>query len=292
MDFKQYYAAKQQIVEEYLETLFTNDNGILAPYYDMLRYPLIAKSKRLRPVLILMASELFGGDERDCLELASAIELIHTYSLVHDDLPSMDDDEMRRGKPTVHIQYGEANAILVGDALLTHAFSIATKSRVHPGVLVRAIGELSDAAGISGMVGGQFLDLAHEGHEIPLDTLRDIHRHKTGALIRAACRIGAVLRNVNDEDLQRLTTYGEQIGLAFQIWDDVLDVISTAEELGKPIGSDIEKNKSTYVKFFGIDGAKEHARNAVDAANDALSLYGEEAAMLRALAEYIISRTN
>ncbi|MEK6793727.1 MAG: polyprenyl synthetase family protein [Spirochaetota bacterium] len=288
-DFKSYYSLKQRSVEAHLSRLFTDAPPHLAPFYRMMRYPIDAGGKRLRPVLVLMVNDTFGGADASVLDTACALELIHTYSLVHDDLPAMDDDELRRGKPTVHIRYGEGNAILVGDALLTYAFSLAARSPLSDSAVRAVTGELADAAGCSGMVGGQFLDLCNEGSAIAFELLTSIHALKTGALIRAAVRIGAVAGGADDDTLTALTRYGEAIGLAFQIQDDILDVTSDTASLGKPVGSDEKNDKSTYVKFFGLDGAQKKAAAAVDAALEAIaSCKGAE--QLTGLARYIIER--
>ncbi|MBI4977919.1 MAG: polyprenyl synthetase family protein [Spirochaetes bacterium] len=289
MHFQEYYRAKQSLIERYLDGSFRNAPDPLASYYEMLRYPLLAGGKRLRPVLTLMVNEMLGGDETNALEAAAALELIHTYSLVHDDLPAMDDDDLRRGKPTMHVVHGEANAILAGDALLTHAFTLIANAPLPPAAVVGIVREVSVASGISGMVGGQFLDLENEGKDIPFETLRTIHECKTGALIRAAVRVGGIIGNADERTFDALTAYGEAIGLAFQIQDDILDVTSDNATLGKNVGSDVKNNKATYVKFFGIEGAQRKAAEAVAKAVDALSSF-KSSGYLSALARYIIDR--
>lgn len=290
-DLKAYYALKQKAAESHLASVFMDAPKHLAPFYEMMRYPIDAGGKRLRPVLVLMVNEMLGGSDASVIDAACALELIHTYSLVHDDLPAMDDDDLRRGKPTVHVAFGEGNAILVGDALLTHAFSLAARSPLSGDTLRAVIRELADAAGPAGMVGGQYLDLENEGKAIPFDVLRSIHAMKTGALIRAAVRIGALAGGADEAALAKLTAYGEAIGLAFQIQDDILDVTSDTASLGKPVGSDEKNDKSTYVKFFGVDGAQAKANAAVDAALGALSSFSG-AEYLAGLARYIIERKN
>ena len=252
---------------------------------DAMRYSLFAGGKRLRPALVLGASEVISGDDTPGLPAACALEMIHTYSLIHDDLPAMDDDDLRRGKPTSHKVYGEATAILAGDALLTMAFEVAAQSGD-----LRVIHEIAQAAGVQGMVGGQQLDMDGEDQALDLDGLRRIHAFKTGALIRVSIRCGAILGGAEDAQIDALTRYGEAIGLAFQIADDILDVVGTEEALGKPIGSDEGNQKSTYPALLGLDGARKMAQETVDTALEALTPFGEEADIFRDLAKFIIER--
>lgn len=248
------------------------------------RYSLFAGGKRLRPALALGACEMLLGDDTPALPAACALEMIHTYSLIHDDLPAMDNDDLRRGRPTSHRVFGEAAAILAGDALLTMAFDAAAEAGAG---IVR---EIAQAAGIAGMVGGQLLDMDAEGRPVTLGELRCIHACKTGALIRAAVRCGALCGGANPEQLAALTLYGEHTGLAFQIADDILDVTGEAEKLGKNTGADAAHTKATYPGLLGLDGARRLAGETVDAALDALSGFDEEAEPFRALARFIISR--
>ena len=259
----------------------------------MLKYPLDAGGKRLRPILTCLACELFGGDYKKAIIPAVALELIHTYSLVHDDLPAMDNDDLRRGKPTTHVKYGEANAILVGDGLLTHAFQLLSKADVKDSTLRELLFELSYAAGINGMVMGQFIDLYYEEKEINFDMLKILHAKKTGAMIRGAIRLGAIAsENIQGKDIESITKYGEAIGLAFQIQDDILDVISDNETLGKTVGKDEKEGKLTYVKQFGLEGAQKEARKVIDNAVKYLDSYTDNDAknILIELAIYIIER--
>ena len=262
-------------------------------FIEMLKYPLDAGGKRLRPILTCLACELFNGDYKKAIIPAVALELIHTYSLVHDDLPAMDNDDLRRGKPTTHVKYGEANAILVGDGLLTHAFQLLSKADVKDSALRELLFELSYAAGINGMVMGQFIDLYYEEKEINFDMLKILHAKKTGAMIRGAIRLGAIAsENIQGKDIESITKYGEAIGLAFQIQDDILDVISDNETLGKTVGKDEKEGKLTYVKQFGLEGAKEEARKVIDNAVKYLDSYHNNDAknILIELANYIIER--
>ena len=252
---------------------------------EAMRYSLFAGGKRLRSALALGAAELVSGDDTPALPAACAIEMIHTYSLIHDDLPAMDDGDLRRGKATLHKKYGEAAAILAGDALLTMAFDIAAESGS-----IAVVREIAQAAGVCGMVGGQQLDLEGEGKTLSLDELRRIHACKTGALIRASVRTGALSAGAAPEPLEALTRFSEHLGLAFQIADDILDVVGTKEALGKPIGSDASKAKAAYPALVGLDRARELAREASADAVGALACFGAEAKALRALARFVVDR--
>ena len=262
---------------------------------DAMRYSLDGGGKRIRPVLLLESCRLCGGDVADALDFACALEMIHTYSLVHDDLPCMDDDDMRRGKPACHIAFGEATAVLAGDALLTQAFAAAANSEAAkktPARALEAIALLSKCAGAEGMIGGQVVDLQSEGKTIALSRPQTMDSLKTGALMRAACEIGAVLAGADNEKRAALVRYAEALGQAFQIVDDILDVTSDVQTLGKPIGSDAEMQKSTYVSLLGLDRAKAAARDCTAAAIEALAVFGEDAAFLRSLAENLMTRTS
>jgi geranylgeranyl diphosphate synthase type II len=252
-----------------------------------------AGGKRVRPVLMLAACETVGGDLNQALPAACAMEMIHTYSLIHDDLPAMDDDDFRRGNPTNHKVYGEATAILAGDALLTEAFILLAGDQEHgdAAARLRVIHEIATASGSRGMVGGQVVDMESEGKgEIDLATLSYIHTHKTGALIRASVRAGAILGGATEQSLAALTHYGEAIGLAFQIADDILDVEGTTEELGKDAGSDQARGKATYPALVGLEASKARAQELVQMALDALSIFDQRAEPLRAIASYIVKR--
>ena len=253
----------------------------------------MAGGKRIRPILSFLAAEALGGNRTTCLKPAIATEILHTYTLIHDDLPCMDDDELRRGKPSCHIQFGEANALLAGDALLTHAFGLCAQeiapSPYHPNQYCL---ELAKWTGSHGIIDGQIVDLESETKTPNLKTLKYIHLNKTAALIQCALRLGAISAGANEEQLQALTTYGEKIGLAFQIADDLLDETSTTEELGKPVGSDIENDKMTYVSLLGIDKAKEELDALYQEAIASLNVEGLDANALVQMAEYIIQRRN
>ena len=249
------------------------------------RYSLLAGGKRLRPALVLMTAELIDGQTEKAMEAACALEMIHTYSLIHDDLPAMDDDDLRRGKPTSHKMFGEATAILAGDALLTMAFDLAAQTGSP-----QVVQEIAQAAGAAGMVGGQYLDLEGEKTLLDLKSLQRVHAMKTGALIRVALRVGAILAGATPQQLAALTQYGVSLGLAFQITDDILDVVGDEEKLGKPIGSDAENVKSTYPALLGLSQAKERAAEVVQDALNSLSIFGTEADLLRELAQFVLER--
>lgn len=261
---------------------------------EAMRYSLLGGGKRLRPLLALAAAELCGAPARQALPAACAVEMIHCYSLIHDDLPAMDDDDLRRGRPTSHKMFGEAMAILAGDALLTLAFQVlaaaAADPKVGPDRAARAVQELAVAAGPEGMAGGQVLDLAAEGRAIDPAELAAIHGLKTGALFTASLRLGALLAGGGQRELDLLTAYGRHFGLAFQICDDVLDVTGDTAKLGKPVGSDARHDKATYVKFYGLEEARRRARAQAVAAAGALAPLGERAAILQALAHFIVDR--
>jgi geranylgeranyl diphosphate synthase type II len=297
MDIRQYIDSKRKQVNSALERYVPSEKGSLAEHIKSMRYSLFAGGKRVRPILCLAAAESvkdFNNDFPEAVMLtACALECIHTYSLIHDDLPAMDDDDLRRGKPTNHVVFGEAGAILAGDSLLTHAFDLLSRDvmeSITANDRIKIISLISKAAGSEGMVGGQFLDLTNEGKKIQYDMLREIHSRKTGALITASVQTGAVLGSSTTEQFQALTRYGIQIGLAFQIIDDLLNVEGTAEQLGKAAGSDAARNKATYPALFGIDETRRKAKEAIEEALAAVDDFDERANMLRNLAQYILSR--
>ncbi len=294
MDIKKYLTEKRELVENELLTLLQTD-GLLTDHFAAMRYSLMAGGKRIRPILCLAAAEALDCDPAPpAVSIACAIECIHTYSLIHDDLPAMDNDDLRRGKPTNHKVFGEASAILAGDGLLTFAFELMSRhdftALLTPDESLRIIHILAHAAGPYGMVGGQSIDLASEGKEIPFETLQYLHSCKTGALITASIQTGAVIGHASDSQFEALTGYGEKLGLAFQIVDDILNVVGTEEELGKAAGSDAERNKATYPLFFGVDKSREMVKETVDAALKSLSEFDNKAEPLRELAYYILSR--
>ena len=263
--------------------------------HQAMRYSVMAGGKRLRPILLLAAAEAIGANQQTLQSTAAALEFIHTYSLIHDDLPAMDNDDLRRGKPTCHKVFGEAQAVLAGDALLTLAFEVLTKNVGLPGgpdpsILLRVIREVAQAAGTLGMIGGQVVDLESEGRQIEETTLDYIHRHKTGALIRASVRAGALLAGANQEELFNLTRYAEEFGLAFQIADDILDVVGDEIKLGKPVGSDVRNHKSTFPSLWGLEKSREMALESAEKAIGYLDGFAERADFLRKLALYVVVR--
>lgn len=292
-DLKKYLQERKQIVELALEKKLPQKDTWPKTLNESIRYSLMAGGKRLRPILVLAAAETLGSDYADYLPAACAMEMIHTYSLIHDDLPAMDDDDLRRGRPTNHKVYGEAIAILAGDALLTQAFEELSKpfEHVDSSKQLEAIHRVALASGSQGMVGGQAYDLFCEKKKVSLNELEKIHRHKTGKLIQASLELGALLANANSEELESLSQYGQFIGLSFQIADDLLD-IEGGEEIGKDIGSDIAREKATYPALLGLEASKKLAKEITEQALDSLKIFDEKAQALRSLAQYIIERKN
>ncbi|BDV43340.1 farnesyl-diphosphate synthase [Geotalea uraniireducens] len=295
MDLKGYLKERCVLVDNALEKLLPGENDLPSSIHRAMRYSVFAGGKRVRPVLMLAACEAVGGVLEDALPAACAMEMIHTYSLIHDDLPAMDDDDFRRGRPTNHKVFGEAIAILAGDALLTEAFIALGApeyvARVGAERLVPATREIAFCAGSRGMVGGQVVDMESEGKsDIDLATVQYIHTHKTGALIKASVKSGAILGGADDAALAAMTKFGETIGLAFQIADDILDIEGTTEQIGKDAGSDQARGKATYPAVMGLAESKRRARELVEIALDALSAFGEEAEPLREIARYIVAR--
>lgn len=289
--FKAYCKAKLPLIDEALQKAMTIEGEIAPTIFDSMRYSLFAGGKRLRPVLLLAAADAVGADGNKFLNVACGLEMIHTYSLIHDDLPAMDNDDYRRGKLTNHKVYGEGIAVLAGDSLLTYAFeTMLSQEGVEAKTLLRVVKEIASAAGPEGMVGGQVIDMESEGKAVSLDTLQQMHRAKTGALFRAAVRAGAILGGASNEEVEALTVYAEKFGLAFQITDDILDVIGTAEAIGKPVGSDLKNNKSTYVTLHSVEIAHQMAKETVDDAIEALAMFGERGAVLKDLVEYLLKR--
>jgi len=263
--------------------------------YESMRYSLMAGGKRLRPILCLAACELIGGDRASAMPTACAMEMVHTMSLIHDDLPAMDNDDFRRGKLTNHKVYGDDIAILAGDALLAYAFEfIAEQTKGVPAErILKAIAHLGHAVAATGLVGGQVVDLECEGKpDVTAETLTFIHIHKTAALLESCVICGALLAGANDTDITRLSTYANNIGLAFQIIDDILDITSTSEQLGKTAGKDLAAQKVTYPSLWGIETSQQKAQELVEQAKSQLVSYGDAALPLMALADYITARKN
>ncbi len=295
MDIKEYLHDYRLLIEKGLQHFILKAEGELAGHIDAMRYSLFAGGKRVRPILCLAAAESITDKDLhgQAMVVACALECIHTYSLIHDDLPAMDDDDLRRGKPTNHKVFGEAEAILAGDGLLSFAFELLSgpsSAQLDDHKRIRIIYIISHAIGPLGMVGGQALDIGSEGKKISFATLRSIHSRKTGALITAAVQCGAVLAGADDDQFNRLTEYGNNIGLAFQITDDLLNVEGTPQQLGKAAGSDAARNKATYPSFFGVEKTRIKAGEAVRRALDALQTFDRKADPLRQLADYIRNR--
>ncbi|PTX53932.1 geranylgeranyl diphosphate synthase type II [Melghirimyces profundicolus] len=293
-EIEQYLKEKAVIVEERLRS-YVNNPEIPDRLRESMAYSLLAGGKRLRPILVLAVAEALGGSEEKALPFACAVEMIHTYSLIHDDLPSMDNDDFRRGIPTNHKVYGEAMAILAGDALLTKAFGVLAEGALNADLsretALGLIRECAVRAGAEGMVGGQVKDLQGEGRSVTLEELQEIHRSKTGDLITLSVRLGSLVSGASEDKLQALTGYAERLGLAFQIQDDVLDVVGDREKLGKPIGSDEQKEKSTYPALMGLEDSKKWVRKLVDEAKSlVLSLEGVRPNRLLAIADYLTYR--
>lgn len=292
-DLKGYLAARQQQVETSLDRAFP----VVYPkqIYEAMRYSLLAGGKRLRPVLCLATCDLLGGTLEMAMPTACALEMIHTMSLIHDDLPAMDNDDYRRGKLTNHKVFGEAVAILAGDGLLAYAFEhiVEETKNVPSDRLIKVVSRLGRAVGAAGLVGGQVVDLDCEGvKDVSLDTLNFIHTHKTAALLEASVVSGGILAGGSDSDIQHLTRYAQAIGLAFQIVDDLLDITSTQEELGKSIGKDINVEKATYPRLLGMEESRRQAEQLVEQAKAEVAGFGEKAFPLMAIANYITARKN
>ena len=291
---RQHLEQSRLLVDAELDRILPPAEAYPTSIHKAMRYSVFAGGKRLRPTLCLEAGRLFGGNEKILLRVGSALELIHTYSLIHDDLPALDNDDLRRGKSTSHVVFGEATAILAGDALLTLAFeAIAGASDEVEDHALQVILELAHAIGtVRGMVGGQVADLETTDSTSDPARLEYIHSAKTGAFIRAALRSGAILTHANQDDLARVTAYGEKIGLAFQIADDLLDVLGSQSELGKTIGKDQQQHKATYPALHGIEASKRIASRLVEEACDSLETYGARAQILQGIAQYLIVRSS
>ena len=292
-DFNVYLSERGKIIESYLDGCLPAEQTLPPKLSRAIRYSLFAGGKRLRPIVVLASAEAVGGSLADALPAAAAFEMIHTYSLIHDDLPAMDNDSIRRGKPTLHIAFDEALAVLAGDALQSLAFQILSEesSSVSPDRRLVCLTLLSKASGATGMVGGQVEDLEAEGKVVTGTTLESIHRHKTGALLQAAASAGAVIGGGNKKQVAQLTRYGANIGLAFQIIDDILDVTGTTKSLGKSAGKDAKTGKATYPKIYGIPKSKKRAQALVASALLELEEFNEAAAPLSKLAERVLNRT-
>ena len=291
--FESYLTDRAQSVDQALDRFLPAESLAPETIHKAMRYSVFAGGKQLRPVLVIAGAEAVGGRMDDVMPTACALELIHTYSLIHDDLPAMDNDDFRRGRPTSHKVFGEAMAILAGDGLLTHAFRLIADNW-RPGMDARVLRDVlvdvSDAAGTDGMVGGQVADLEAEGRQVEPAMLDYIHLHKTAALIRTSIRVGARLTGARPDQLRALTVAGGDLGLAFQIVDDILDVTATTEQLGKTAGKDLAQQKATYPAIHGLERSRVRAQQLIGEALDALAPLGPTAEPLRALAHFILER--
>lgn len=291
MSLSVYLRDRQKLIEQALNGFLPRATTKPATIHKAMRYSLFAGGKRLRPILALAAAEACGGAPEKALPAACAVECVHTYSLIHDDLPCMDDDDLRRGRPTSHKVFGEGIAVLAGDALLTIAFEILAQAEPTSRYKVAAlITELATASGSRWLIAGQVMDLEGEGKKISGEQLRFIHRAKTAALLTTSIRLGAMSANATEQKLQALTEFGQSLGLAFQIIDDILDVTQTTEKLGKTAGKDVEATKATFPALFGLEKSRAEARRLTEAAHASLKPFGEKATPLRQIADYLLSR--
>ena len=293
MEFNNSLKIKSDYIEDLLKKYMPKEDGYQSTIMEAMNYSLKAGGKRLRPILTLEACKVVGGNEEDAIPFAMAIEMIHTYSLIHDDLPALDNDNLRRGKPTNHKVYGEAMAILAGDALLNYAYEVMLSNSLNKENTenyLKAINEIAKSAGIYGMIGGQVVDVESENTAIPKEKLDYIHLNKTGAIIIGCMRAGAIIGNASYDELEKITKYAKNIGLSFQIVDDILDIIGDQAKLGKNIGSDIENNKSTYPSLIGIEQSREIAIKLIDEAKENIKKLNGDSSFLEGLANYIIDR--
>ena len=281
-----------EAVEQLLDSLIVLPDGREARVVDAMRYSTLAGGKRLRPFLVIASADLFAVRREQSLRVAAAVEMVHTYSLVHDDLPCMDDDDLRRGKPSAHIQFDEATAVLAGDGLLTQAFEVLADEETshNAGIRAELISSLARAAGSHGMVGGQMMDLLTEHIEVDVGEITRLQQLKTGALIAFACEAGAILGKADDHERHALHAFAHDLGLAFQITDDLLDAEGSAERLGKKVGKDKDRGKATYVSLLGLDGARQQAELLAEQAATHLLPFGPRAELLRDLATFVINR--
>lgn len=281
---------KISVIDKALNEYLPERDNPQSVIYRAMRYSLFAGGKRLRPILMTEVCRMCGGDVDAVMPFACAMEMIHTYSLIHDDLPAMDNDSLRRGLPTSHIKFGEATAILAGDALLNKAFEIASTHGANAHGAMRAMSVLANSSGTEGMIGGQIVDMESEGKEIDIETLRYIHLLKTGAIIRSSCVIGAVVAGADETQIKAVDDFASNLGVAFQIRDDILDVTGDEATLGKPIGSDEQSEKNTYVKLLGLEKSEELVKEYSKKALDALSIFGDKADFLIKLTNYLVER--
>jgi geranylgeranyl diphosphate synthase, type II len=293
VNFKVELKKRVNNVEALLNEYMPKEEGYQKTIFESMNYSLSAGGKRLRPIITLEACKLVGGNEKDAIPFAVAIEMIHTYSLIHDDLPALDNDDLRRGRKTNHKVYGEAMAILAGDGLLNYAYEIMLRESVRKedsNRYLKAINEISKASGIYGMIGGQVVDIESEGKSIDMDKLDFIHMNKTAAIIVGCMRAGAIVGGATNEQLENITKYAKNIGLSFQIVDDILDVIGDEAKLGKKVGSDIDNDKSTYPSLIGLERSKEIASKLISEAKMSIDNFDKDREFLNGLADYIVDR--
>ena len=295
MDLKKYLDQEREIIDEALNQYLPPETEYPQTIHEAMRYSVFAGGKRLRPILVIAAAEVVGGRAEKVLPTACAIELIHTFSLIHDDLPAIDNDDYRRGKLTCHKVFGENMAILAGDGLLTHAFQLLAQNSeiktINKEAMPLVIREVAAAIGTLGLIGGEVVDIQSEGKEVDLPRLEYIHSHKTGALIAISLKVGAMLVDAPQEEIEALFQYGKSIGLAFQIVDDILNVEGDEVQLGKPVGSDLRQKKATYPALLGIEESRQRARRLVEEAKKELEIFGEKGEILRLLADFVVERT-
>lgn len=293
MNFKEELKNRVVNIEDLLNEYMPKVEGYQKTIFDSMNYSLKAGGKRLRPILTLEACKLVGGNEKDAYPFALAIEMIHTYSLIHDDLPALDNDDLRRGRKTNHKVYGEAMAILAGDGLLNYAYEIMLReslSKGEPEKYLKAINEIAKASGIYGMIGGQVVDIESEGKSIDMEKLDFIHMNKTAAIIIGCMRAGAIIGGASEEELENVTKYAKNIGLSFQIVDDILDIVGDEAKLGKKVGSDIDNEKSTYPSLIGLEKSKETANKLIAEAKMSIDYINKDSEFLNNLADYIVDR--
>ncbi|KKY02940.1 farnesyl-diphosphate synthase [Paraclostridium benzoelyticum] len=293
MNFKEELKNRVANIEDLLNDYMPKVQGYQKTIFDSMNYSLKAGGKRLRPILTLEACKLVGGNEKDAYPFAVAIEMIHTYSLIHDDLPALDNDDLRRGRKTNHKVYGEAMAILAGDGLLNYAYEIMLReslSKGEPEKYLKAINEIAKASGIYGMIGGQVVDIESEGKSIDMEKLDFIHMNKTAAIIIGCMRAGAIIGGASEEELENVTKYAKNIGLSFQIVDDILDIVGDEAKLGKKVGSDIDNEKSTYPSLIGLEKSKETANKLIAEAKMSIDYINKDSEFLNNLADYIVDR--
>jgi geranylgeranyl diphosphate synthase type II len=290
LDFNNAMQQKRELVESWLKSSIKREDGVPETIYEAMEYSLLAGGKRLRPILVVAGCELCGGDVLKVKPLACAVEMIHTYSLIHDDLPAMDDDDFRRGKPTSHKVFGEAIAVLAGDGLLNSAFETLLDVSPFDNAYLEAARVIVKAAGVTGMIGGQVLDIENEGKKASLEELKEMHIRKTGALITASVFAGALSGGCSGEEMSKVREFGENLGLAFQIRDDILDVIGDQVSMGKSAGSDASKGKSTYVSLLGLEESGALVKRLIDNAKESLDVFGDRGQFLKQLADSLADR--